>query len=220
MDLAPRREINRNLLEGRVHGPSTSGEATARALERAADARTVVLVEGVSDQMAVEAVADRNQIDLAADRVVVLPIGGAHALSRFARRFGPLGDGMRLLGLCDAGEETVFLRGLAEARVGTSRSRVEMEQLGFFVCVEDLEDELIRAVHEERVVEIIESQGDLRPFRSLQTQPAWRDQELPAQLHRFFGSGARRKLRYARLLAESVELDRLPYPLQGLLARL
>ncbi|MDY7086144.1 MAG: ATP-dependent endonuclease [Actinomycetota bacterium] len=220
MDLAQRRERARKLLDGYVDGPSASTEATARALERVPGASTLVLVEGVSDQIAVEVLAARSGVDLTADRVVVLPIGGAHALSRFARRFGPLGDNLRLLGLCDAGEEAVFVRGLAEAGVGAAHNRAELAELGFFVCDEDLEDELIQAVYEERVVELIESQGDLRPLRSLQSQPAWRDQELHAQLRRFFGSGASRKLRYARLLAENVEPGRLPHPLQELIARL
>jgi hypothetical protein len=37
-------------------------------------------------------------------------------------------------------------------------------------------------------------------------------------MRRFLGSGARRKLRYARLLVEAaVDLDRLPRPLDALL---
>lgn len=37
-------------------------------------------------------------------------------------------------------------------------------------------------------------------------------------MRRFLGSGARRKLRYARLLVESVDLDRVPDPLEAVLA--
>lgn len=92
-----------------------------------------------------------------------------------------------------------------------------MDRLGFYVCVEDLEDELVRAIGAGRVVELIDSQGDLGSFRSLQRQPPWRGQPVAAQLRRFLGSGARRKLRYARLLAGAVDLDRLPYPLDSLL---
>jgi hypothetical protein len=92
-----------------------------------------------------------------------------------------------------------------------------MERLGFYVCVEDLEDELIRAIGAARVEELIDSQGDLGSFRSLQRQPEWRGQPAGAQLRRFLGSGARRKLRYARLLAGAVGLDRLPHPLEALL---
>jgi hypothetical protein len=94
-----------------------------------------------------------------------------------------------------------------------------MERLGFYVCVEDLEDELIRAIGTARAQALIDSQGDLGSFRSLQLQPGWRGQPTGAQLRRFLGSGARRKLRYARLLAGSVELDRLPHPLEAVLAR-
>jgi hypothetical protein len=92
-----------------------------------------------------------------------------------------------------------------------------MERLGFYVCVEDLEDELIRAIGAARVEALIDSLGDLGSFRSLQRQPEWRGQPAGAQLRRFLGSGARRKLRYARLLAGSVDLDRLPHPLEAVL---
>ena len=94
-----------------------------------------------------------------------------------------------------------------------------MGALGFYVCVEDLEDELIRAIGTARVEELVDSQGDRGSFRSLQRQPEWRGQPAEAQLRRFLGSGARRKLRYARLLAGALDLDRLPDPLDGLLAR-
>ena len=93
-----------------------------------------------------------------------------------------------------------------------------MERLGFYVCVQDLEDELIRAVGVARVEVLFESQGDLGPFRTLQMQPGWRGQDVEAQMRRFLGSGARRKLRYARLLVGSMDLDRAPRPLDALLA--
>jgi hypothetical protein len=40
---------------------------------------------------------------------------------------------------------------------------------------------------------------------------------LHDQLRRFFGSGGRRKIRYARFLVEALELDRVPSPLDGVL---
>jgi len=92
-----------------------------------------------------------------------------------------------------------------------------MERQGFYVCVEDLEDELIRAIGAAVVEALIDSQGDLGSFRSQQRQPQWRVQPAAAQLRRFLGSGARRKLRDARLLAGKVDLDRLPHPLDALL---
>jgi Overcoming lysogenization defect protein-like, TOPRIM domain len=219
MDITRRRELASQLLDGYVHGPAAATEATARALAEAAAAEAVVLVEGVSDQIAVETLAARRGRDLGTERVVVVPAGGAHAITRYLAQFGPAGAGLRLAGLCDAGEENVVRRGLASAGIGSPGTRADMERLGFYVCVEDLEDELIRAVGPARVAALIDSQGDLRSFRSLQGQPGWRSQPAAAQLRRFLGSGARRKLRYARLLAGSVDLDRLPHPLDEVLTR-
>jgi hypothetical protein len=217
MDITRRRELASRLLDGYVHGPAAATEATARALAKVAAAEAVVLVEGISDQIAVETLAARGGRDLGAERVVVLPIGGAHAITRYLTQFGPAGAGLRLAGLCDVGEENVVRRGLASAGMGSPGTRADMERLGFYVCVEDLEDELIRAIGAARVEALIDSQGDLGSFRSLQRQPEWRSQPAGAQLRRFLGSGARRKLRYARLLAGSVDLERLPHPLEAVL---
>jgi hypothetical protein len=217
MDSTRRAELARRLLDGYVHGPAAATEATARALAKVAAAEAVVLVEGISDQIAVEALAARRGRDLGAERVVVLPVGGVHAMTRYLRQFGPGGAGLRLAGLCDAREENVVRRGLASAGIGSPGTRAGMERLGFYVCVEDLEDELIRAIGAARVEALIDSQGDLGSFRSLQGQLEWRGQPAGAQLRRFLSSGARRKLRYARLLAGSVGLDRLPHPLEAVL---
>jgi len=217
MDVTRRRDLADRLLDGYAHGPAAGTQATARALAKAAVADAVVLVEGVSDQAAVETLAGRRGRDLAAEGVVVVPVGGAHAVTRYLTRFGPAGAGLVLAGLCDLGEENVFRRGLARAGVGAPRTRQDMERLGFYVCVEDLEDELIRAIGPARVEDLIDSQGDLGSFRSLQRQPPWRGRPVTAQLRRFLSSGATRKLRYARLLAGAADLDRLPRPLDALL---
>lgn len=206
-----------DLLAGYVSGPAAATEATALALARARAASTVVLVEGVSDQIAVETLAGRLGPDLAAAGIVVLPVGGAHGVARYLRRFGPQGTGVRLAGLCDAGEERIVARGLAAAGLGSPGSRADLERLGFFVCVEDLEDELIRAAGPARVTEVFAAHGDLAAFRALQRQPAWRGKDEAAQLRRFLGAGSQRKLRYARLLTEAITLDQVPRPLAALL---
>jgi hypothetical protein len=220
MDIKQRRELAGRLLDGYVHGPAAATQATARALAKVAAAEAVLLVEGVSDQIAVETLAVRCGRDLGAEGVAVLPTGGAHGFARYLRQFGPAGAGLRMAGLCDAGEEDVVRRGLASSGIGTPATRADMERLGFYVCVEDLEDELIRAIAAAEVVALIDSQGDLGSFRSLQRQPEWRGQPVAAQLRRFLGSGATRKLRYARLLAGAVDLNLLPHPLEALLTRI
>ncbi len=219
MDITSRRELASRLLDGYVHGPAAATEATAAALAKAAAAQAIVLVEGVSDQIAVETLAARLGRDLEAERLVVLPAGGAHGMTRFLRQFGPAGAGLRLAGLCDTGEEHVVRRALASAGLGSPRSRAEMERLGFYVCVKDLEDELIRAIGTDQVEALVDSQGDLGSFRSMQRQPQWRGRPAGPQLRRFMGSGAMRKSRYARLLAGALDLDRLPHPLAALLSR-
>lgn len=104
--------------------------------------------------------------------------------------------------------------------LGTPGNRTEMEALGFHVCVEDLEDELICALGAEHVIAVIETQGDSRSFERLRLQPAWRTRPVKDQLRRFIGSGARRKLRYARLMAGSIDMALIPKPIGGLLADL
>ncbi len=178
----------------------------------------VVLVEGVSDQHAVEALAVRHGRNLDAEGVSVVSIGGAQAIGRFLHRFGPQGLDVKLAGLCDAGEEGDFRRGLERAGLGTDLTRGDMERLGFYVCEADLEDELIRALGAAAVEEVVEAQGDLGSFRTLQKQPQWRGRPVEEQLRRYMGSGARRKIRYARLLVEALELARMPRPLDRVLA--
>lgn len=211
-------ELAGEALDGRLGGNAASLLATRRALAKAESALAVVLVEGISDQIALETAAACLGRDLDAERVVVVPIGGAHAIARFLARFGPLGTGLRLTGLCDLREEEIFRRGLDAAGVGSPRTRADMEHLGFYVCVDDLEDELIRAMGTADVEALFEAHGDLRAFRSFQTQPAWRGREPGAQLWRFLRSSSRRNLRYARLLVEATtRQNALPRPLDALL---
>jgi hypothetical protein len=182
------------------------------------DAETVVLVEGVSDQLAVEALARRLGRDLAAEGIAVVPIGGAHAIGRFLDRFGPHGLGIRVAGLCDAGEEGHFQRAAERAGLGSGLTRSDMESLGFYVCVADLEDELIRALGADAVVRVITAQGGLEHFRTFQQQPAWRGRRVEEQLRRWFGTHSGGKLQSAHALVDALDLARVPRPLAGLLA--
>jgi hypothetical protein len=177
-----------------------------------------VLVEGTSDQRAVEALAERRGRQLDAEGISVVPIGGAQAIGRFLNLFGPQGLDVRLAGLCDVAEEGEFQRGLERAGLGSNLTRAVMERLGFYVCVADLEDELIRALGSARVEEVVDAQGDRGSFRTLQKQPAWQGRPIEEQLRRFMGSGGSRKIRYARLLVEALDLTRVPRPLDLVLA--
>jgi hypothetical protein len=189
-------------------------------LVRADSPRTVVLVEGASDKLALETLAERRGRNLDAESVSVVPVGGAHAIGSFLDVFGPQGLNVRLAGLCDAGEERHFQRALERTGLGADLTRPDMERLGFYVCVADLEDELIRSLGADSVEGVIAAQGDLDSFRTLQKQPAWRGRAREEQLRRFMGSGGSRKIRYARLLVHALDLARVPRPLDGVLAHI
>jgi hypothetical protein len=200
----------------RLRGTGTDIELTGRP--GLSNASAVVLVEGISDQVALEALAERRGRNLDAEGISVVPIGGAQAIGRFLELFGPQGFDVRLAGLCDAGEEGDFRRGLERAGLGSNLTRAEMERLGFYVCVADLEDELIRSLGAAAVEQVVDAQGDLESFRTLQKQHAWQGRTTEAQLRRFMGSGGSRKIRYARLLVDALALTQVPRPLDRVLA--
>jgi hypothetical protein len=164
-----------------------------------------VLVEGRSDRLAVETLARRRGRNLDAERVRVVPMGGYGNLPRVLERYRDV----RIAGLYDAGEQRHFLRALRCA------DRTELEQAGFFACTRDLEDELTRAVGPDGVKRVVEEQGELRAFTTYQKQPAHRERPLGEQLHGFMWN---RKQRYAVLLVEALDLERVPRALESVLA--
>jgi predicted ATP-dependent endonuclease of OLD family len=181
-------------------------------------AQAAVLVEGVSDQLALQALARRRGRNLDAERVSIVPMGGATNIRTFLHRFGPQGFDLKVAGLCDAAEEGDFRRGLERAGLGSNLTRTDMERLGFYVCVADLEDELIRALGAAAVERAIDAQGELEQFRTFQRQPQWRARTREAQLRRFFGTHSGRKIESAATLVDALDLTRAPRPLDGVLA--
>ena len=178
--------------------------------------RTAVLVEGDSDRLAIEALARRRNRTLTAEGISVVAMGGATNIGGFLKRFA----GFRVAGLCDAAEEGAVRRGLERAGLGAELDRADMEMLGFFVCVEDLEDELIRALGADAVERVVDARGELESFRTFQKQPAWRDRPITEQLRRFLGTHSSRKVGSAPLLVDALDLDAVPRPLDRLLAHL
>ncbi len=158
---------------------------------------TVVFVEGASDRAALLRLAERRGRDLGAEGVDIVAIGGAHALRRFLASLDV--REVKLAGLCDAGEAAEFTHSLERV----------------YVCDPDLERELIRALGPAKVQRIIEEQGELHSFRTLQKQPFQRTRTLEQQLRVFLGN---RKIRYAPLLVDALDLARVPRPLDELLA--
>jgi hypothetical protein len=177
--------------------------------------KAVILVEGISDQRALAALAARRGRDLDAEGVAVVPIGGAHAIGRALEQYGPRGLDVRLAGLYDVGEERAFAHGLERAGMGTKLDRAGLEALGFYACDTDLEHELVRAIGIDAVARIIEREGELGRFETFRKQLAKRELPFEEQLWGFMWN---RKIRYAPLLVEALDLDRVPRPLDGVLA--
>ena len=204
-------------------GTWVAGGANAPADAAVVDALTcsgaaVVLVEGISDVQAVEALAARRDRDLAGEGICVLSIGGAMAAGRFLRLFGAPWFAANVRGLCDEAEENYFRRGLERAGFGADLTRSAMESLGFYVCVADLEDELVRALGPAAVERVLAAEEDLARFRLFQNQPAQRGRAIEQQLRRFMGTTSGRKARYARALVRALEPNCVPRPLDRLLA--
>ncbi|WP_217251624.1 TOPRIM nucleotidyl transferase/hydrolase domain-containing protein [Streptomyces sp. AC602_WCS936] len=186
-------------------------EDPVRELAGRLSVRTAVLLEGPSDTAAVDALAAHHGRDLATEGICVLSMGGAMSVGRFAGLLGPTGLDLRLAGLCDERERGYYVRALDRAHASPD---------DLFVCTADLEDELIRALGEDRVTELIEAEGDLRPLQTFLRQPAQRDRTARQQLRRFFGTKKGRKIRYGRVLVEALDPARTPAPLAGLFAAL
>jgi hypothetical protein len=181
----------------------------------AANARAAILVEGWSDQAALEALARRRGRSLPGERIAVVPIGGVTNLQRFVQALGPHGLGLRLAGLYDVAELAYVQRALARSGMAPTAGGASCGtwDQGFYACDADLEDELIRALGTATVEGVLEVQRELSSFRRFQEQPAQRGRDLHAQLHRFLGTRAGRKVRYGELLVDALNLHRVPRPL-------
>ena len=101
--------------------------------------------------------------------------------------------------------------------LGSGLARAGLESVGFHMCVADSEDELIRAVGAEGVQEVIGAQGEARPFRVFQGQPAQRERPVEHRLRRFMGTHSGRKARCAQASVAYLDPGRVPRPLDRLL---
>ncbi len=164
--------------------------------------KSVVLVEGESDRIAVQTLAARRGRDLLAEEVLVVAVGGAHAIERALSTL----EVERVVGLYDRGEEAAVRRALRRAGVTPD---------GFYACDPDLEGELVHALGPARMLELVEERGHLAAFRTYQKQPDKRSLPLEAQLHGWLHNW---KVRYAAALVDALDLDRVPAPLDAVLA--
>lgn len=170
--------------------------------------RTLVLVEGRSDRLALHALARRRGDSW--QGIELVELGG---ITNLRTRLLALESASPVLGLYDAAERSYVARILAMSGV------TDLEAAGFYGCERDLEDEVIRAAGAELALETLAARGELARFRSFQRQPAQRVRSVERQLHRFAGTAAGRKSRFAADLVEVIPMERMPSPLTALLDR-
>jgi predicted ATPase len=203
--------------------PTTLSPADAQKLARftspqiaeAFFARTVILVEGLSDQVALEALAERQGRNLDGENISIVPMGGVTNARAFLQLYGPTGFGLNVAGLCDEKDEANFFGALEFVGLGQQLNRQTMEALGFFVCIADLEAELIRALGTAGVEAVIAGNGDSSALQLFQQQP---NQQLLSHEEQLHGFVSGRKIQYAPLLVDALDLTKVPAPLAGVLA--
>ncbi|MFL0459940.1 hypothetical protein ACH0CA_05600 [Kytococcus sedentarius] len=183
----------------------------------ASDARTVCLLEGVSDVAAVRALMEGAGID--PSPIELISLGGATNLGRTLKEVRLLRGDVDVVGLVDEAEAHVAVRALGEDGLPVQDAS-DLPAYGFFVCSVDLEDELIRALGAERAREVLTEAGLGGKLEAMQRQDAWVGRPLDEQLHRFCGAASGRKERAAGILAGALAADELPEPLAMLLDRL
>lgn len=179
--------------------------------------KQAVLLEGVSDVAAVSALAKVLDVDL--DGTELVDLGGVTNVRRELTLLHHSEPEIPVLGLCDVGEARFVQQALVE--IGRPvRDVSDLPAYGFFVCEADLEEELIRALGTDRVVEVIAELGLDVKLATLRQQPAWQARPLAEQLHRFCGVASGRKELLAGALAAALDADTAPEPLRQLLERI
>ena len=134
---------------------------------------TLVLVEGDSDAAAVRALADLVRFDLGLHHVQICSAAGVTNFSRVLADFVRTHPGADFCGMYDVADERHVRRALANAAVPVAADE-SLESFGFFACVADLEDELIRALGAEAVERVLDAQAELSSFRRFQAMPQHR----------------------------------------------
>ena len=184
------------------------------------DYKMIVLVEGISDKLAITTLAQGLNLDLDAKHIAIVAMGGAMNFRYFLDLLAPYRQEVHIAGLYDVGEERQFRRALEQNGFGSDLTQSDLERLGYYVCDKDLEDELIRALGVDTIIEVVTLEGDIGAFRTFQRQPEWRGRSGEAQLRRWMGAGSTRKTRYAKLLVDALNINNIPTPLDGLLAHM
>ena len=174
----------------------------------------IVLVEGVSDQIAVDTLAQR--LGGSDTGVAVLPVGGAQGLRRMLRTIRADHPAVPLSGLYDIAEAHVIRRALEDAGLLGPDTAIEDAGFGALLISKTSCCAPAGRISSRRASPTTATSprsASCRSSRSGAIAP------IHAQLRRWMTSGARRKLRYARIFVDAIPLERMPEPLLAVLQR-
>ena len=179
-------------------------------------AQKVILVEGLSDRLALLSLARRRGRNLDSEQTSVVALHGAGTIGSFLSLLGPNGLKLKLSGLCDEDKESAWVKKLEQNGFGSGLTRAALESLGFFVSVADLEDELVRALGNSEVESVIDAQGEKAALSTFANQPDKKGKPNN-EILRLFLQSRDRKVRYAPLLVEALDMSKVPQVLDKVL---
>ena len=133
--------------------------------------RKTMFVEGTSDRLILWRLHREQGRNLDAEAVSIVVLQGAGQLKTHLKILGQAGFDVNLGGLCDAHDEEAWRNALEDADIGSDLDRQGAEEIGFFVCDPDLEGELIAAVGEDVVEELIDAEGETAAWAAFRPNP-------------------------------------------------
>jgi len=179
-------------------------------------ARKVILVEDLADRLALLTLARRRDRNLDSEQTSIVALHGAGTVGSFLTLLGSNGLNIKLAGLCDEDQEKDWIKKLEQNSFGSGLTRETLASIGFFVSVRDLEDELVRALGDVEVGKVIDAQGETAALKTFAGQPDKKGKSATEVL-RLFLQSRDRKVRYAPLLIEALDLSKVPQALDNVL---
>lgn len=171
----------------------------------------MVFVEGISDYQALHIIAREAGRNLDAEGVAIVELNGGGTLKTLLEIFGPTGLDLTVAGLCDADYEVDWQQRLSGAGLPVT-DRQSMEAAGFFVSVQDLEDEIVSAVGTTAAQAVFANEGQAGAFHSFNSLHA--GMTLHEQVR---GFAQVKKTRWTPLLASEVRDGSIPTSIEALL---
>jgi len=150
-----------------------------------------------------------------AEGVTILNLQGGGGFAAHYELFGPPGLKMDVLGLCDEDKEQTWIDALQNAGVPVA-DRAFLNAKGFYVCMKDLEDELISSLGIPAVQAIISAQGAGPAFAAFAQQPKKKTLSATDQLRGFIHGD---NIRWVIHLIDALDLAKLPGALNALMSK-